>query len=82
MIELICHVANLRDEHVFDVFDGDVVLFAAPAFRALSTQWQPYATGQIKTHDIVCEHHEMTLPRPIRSIGELLQKYLASGSVS
>ena len=51
-------------EHVPDVFDGDMVIFSAAQTgdendsSPLHT-WRPYVSGDITTHPVDCTHHEM-----------------------
>ncbi len=75
------HHGRLALEFRPDRFEGDMVLFAATEGKeALPSPetWRPYVTGRLEVHDVLCRHVDMMLPKPLRTIGRLLEAHLQS----
>jgi thioesterase domain-containing protein len=81
--ELMAVVRNTRaDQRALQesspgVFVGDIIPFPATetGFSAaqIDNKWRPYLTGVLRLHPIVSNHLGMTLPEPLRTVGELLR---------
>ena len=67
---------NVRLRHVPELFDGDLLFFEAaldkPAHFPHPEAWTRYVTGLIETHQVRCEHGEMTRPEPLAEIATIL----------
>jgi hypothetical protein len=68
-------------DHVPDVFDGDMVIF----FAARSgngdgpshlDNWRPFVAGDIAAYSVDCSHHEMLTTDSLSMYGEQLKQYL------
>ncbi|MEB4212249.1 non-ribosomal peptide synthetase, partial [Mycobacterium sp. 94-17] len=74
------HNANRKylREHVPDVFDGDMVIFAA-ARREDETRstdpenWRPYVAGEIIVHAVDCRHDDMMNTEALEMYGRQLK---------
>ena len=69
-------------EHVPDVFDGDMVIFSAARSRNGTgssdlKSWRPYVAGDITTYSVDCTHHEMLTTASLSLYGEQLKLSLA-----
>ena len=65
-------------EHVPDVFDGDMVIFSAARSgnendSSHLQSWRPYVAGDITTHSVDCTHHEMLTTASLSMYGEQLK---------
>ena len=65
-------------EHVPDVFDGDMVIFSAARSRngngsSHLQSWRPYVAGDITTYSVDCTHHEMLTTSSLSMYGEQLK---------
>jgi thioesterase domain-containing protein len=65
-------------EHVPDVFDGDMVIFSAA--RSINgngsshlQSWRPYVAGDITTYSVDCTHHEMLTTASLSTYSEQLK---------
>jgi nonribosomal peptide synthetase DhbF len=71
----------LRAASTPDVFDGDVLFFAAtegrPAGAPDPSEWRPYVTGRLDVHDIPCHHGELAGPGPLAAVATVLEKELS-----
>ncbi|MCX5202704.1 amino acid adenylation domain-containing protein [Streptomyces sp. NBC_00237] len=63
------------------VYRGELLHFTAARGRPDGApepeDWQPYASGPVRRHDLDCTHGEMTRPGPIARIGAVLTEHLA-----
>jgi nonribosomal peptide synthetase DhbF len=53
-------------------FYGDILFVRAINGNAPTERWRPYVSGQIKVHQINCEHARMMEPEPLAQIGSVL----------
>jgi thioesterase domain-containing protein/acyl carrier protein len=65
-------------EHVPDVFDGDMVIFSASRSgnendSSHLQSWRPYVAGGITEYSVDCTHHEMMNTGPLSMYGEQLK---------
>jgi amino acid adenylation domain-containing protein len=74
---------RLRAGSTPDVFDGDVLFFAAAADRPPGSPgspgpdaWRPYLTGRLDVHDVGCRHGELAGPGPLAAVGAVLATQL------
>ncbi|MGF0176740.1 amino acid adenylation domain-containing protein [Streptomyces sp. Marseille-Q5077] len=73
------HHIGLADSFTPHCYTGDLLLF-----RALGGEdeprspqaWEPFVDGHVLTHDMGCEHQEMTDPEPAAEIGARLTRVL------
>ncbi|PON18479.1 hypothetical protein C2W62_07700 [Candidatus Entotheonella serta] len=79
MLEVMQHDMRLSQDHRFNRFEGDMILFVATQGEVPPPPpetWAPYISGQIEVYNIACRHVEMTLPEPLKAIGQRLEQYL------
>ncbi|MER5391635.1 amino acid adenylation domain-containing protein [Saccharopolyspora sp. NPDC002686] len=80
IIDNFANCAVLENEADHDKFRGDVLFFYAtvnPAKESLTAQmWQPYVDGEVRNHDIACEHKDMTQPGPLAEIAAVVEREL------
>ncbi len=79
MLEVMQHDMRLSQDHRFNRFKGDMILFVATQGEVPPPPpetWAPYISGQIEVYNIACRHVEMTLPEPLKAIGQRLEQYL------
>ncbi|MGW1681155.1 amino acid adenylation domain-containing protein [Saccharopolyspora sp. NPDC002376] len=80
IIDNFANCAVLENEADHDKFRGDVLFFYAtvnPAKESLTAQmWQPYVDGEVRNHDIACEHKDMTQPEPLAEIAAIVEREL------
>ncbi|MEB4212382.1 thioesterase domain-containing protein, partial [Mycobacterium sp. 94-17] len=66
-----------RAQHVPDVFDGDVIVFAARSKNDSDPShletWRPYVAGEITVHRVDCDHHDMLTVETLGSYGQQLK---------
>ncbi|MFP1627370.1 amino acid adenylation domain-containing protein [Streptomyces sp. 5K101] len=59
-------------------FTGDLLHFTATAGREpgapVPADWSPYLTGHLSTHDIACEHLDMTRPAPLAAVADVIAR--------
>jgi thioesterase domain-containing protein/acyl carrier protein len=65
-------------EHVPDVFDGDMVVFSAARSRnendsSNPQSWRPYVAGDITTYSVDCTHFEMLSTESLSMYGQQLK---------
>ncbi len=70
-------------EHVPDVFDGDMVIFSAARSgngndSSHLQSWRPYVAGDITAHSVDCTHHEMLTTGSLSMYGEQLKLALGA----
>ncbi|WP_375488802.1 thioesterase domain-containing protein, partial [uncultured Mycobacterium sp.] len=74
-----CGHANqfYRQDHVPEVFDGDVVIFAAQSEDGNDSSqrqyWRPYVAGDITVYPVDCAHHEMMTAESLSMYAEQLK---------
>ncbi|GAA4613441.1 non-ribosomal peptide synthetase DhbF [Saccharopolyspora hordei] len=80
IIDGFANCAVLENEADHDKFRGDVLFFTAtvnPAKASLTAQmWEPYVDGEVRNHDIACEHKDMTQPGPLAEIAAVVDREL------
>jgi thioesterase domain-containing protein len=76
------HKANLLylQEHVPDVFDGDVIIFSAARSEnedesklTHPQNWRPYVAGDITVYSVDCEHDDMMTTESLDMYGQQLK---------
>ena len=74
------HNANRKylREHAPDVFDGDMIIFAAARreneLRSTDPQnWRPYVAGDITVHAVDCRHDDMMNTESLEMYGQQLK---------
>jgi nonribosomal peptide synthetase DhbF len=74
MLEIYKNNIRLAATFVPERFDGDLLLFVATeaASEPPTDAWRPYVRGQIAIHRVACQHKQMTQPRPIAEIGQVI----------
>lgn len=40
--------------------------------------WKPYVAGEIRNHDVDCEHRDMALLAPMAQIGPVIAAHLSA----
>jgi thioesterase domain-containing protein len=82
LFEFMVHSAHANQlylrEHVPDVFDGDMVIFATARseddYDSPNPQsWRPYVAGDITVHSVDCAHTEMMTTESLSKYGEQLK---------
>ncbi|GLZ32188.1 hypothetical protein Lesp02_43760 [Lentzea sp. NBRC 105346] len=67
---------RLADEFVPQTYPGDLLFFQATAGRGPDapevSDWKSTVDGRIEAHQIDCTHDEMTQPKPLARIAEVL----------
>ncbi|MER7015920.1 alpha/beta fold hydrolase, partial [Saccharopolyspora sp. NPDC000359] len=80
VIDNFANCAVLENEADHDKFRGDVLFFTAtvnPAKASLTARmWQPYVDGEVRNHDVACEHKDMTQPGPLAEIAAVVDREL------
>ncbi|MFF0143405.1 amino acid adenylation domain-containing protein [Streptomyces sp. NPDC005227] len=81
LVKVFVDIANLSDHISVGKFMGDILFFAAAADKAGSELapdvWAPHTNGRVEVHAIDCVHGDMTQPRPLSEIGQILAAKLA-----
>ncbi|MGE2721092.1 amino acid adenylation domain-containing protein [Mycolicibacterium celeriflavum] len=74
------HNANelLLRNHVPDVYEGDVIIFAAPQNEdddglCDPENWRPYVTGDLTVYPVDCAHDEMMAPASLAGYSQQLK---------
>ncbi|MFI5015716.1 MAG: AMP-binding protein [Hyphomicrobiales bacterium] len=80
MLDAIRNSIRLARKFLPQRFDGDISFFRAvnDDINATGEAWRPYVGGQIKVHQIPCDHARMMDPAPQAQIGALLATELGS----
>ncbi|MGO9035955.1 thioesterase domain-containing protein, partial [Mycobacterium sp.] len=78
MVQSVTANHSYLQEHVPDVFDGDMVIFSAARSRNRNgsshlQSWRPYVAGDITTYSVDCTHHEMLTTASLGMYGEQLK---------
>ncbi|MEV0342421.1 amino acid adenylation domain-containing protein [Nocardia sp. NPDC050713] len=68
-------------------FDGDVLFFTAAADEInqadparCAAAWEPFVTGTVHDHELLCRHSAMTAPESLAVIGPVLNRQLDGGA--
>ena len=80
VIDIFVNNARILRAHRPARFRGDPVFFRAgrvPRTDGRSvTDWTDFVDGEIRRHDVDCEHIDMMRPQPLSEIGRVLSGYL------
>ena len=72
--------AILGSQFTPDLFHGDIFFFTAALGRNGSApsaeRWSAYAEGQIRNHQVNCDHRNMMRPEPLSEIGRIISARL------
>ncbi|TQM32345.1 amino acid adenylation domain-containing protein [Nocardia bhagyanarayanae] len=68
-------------------FDGDLLFFTAAADEInqadparCAAAWEPFVTGTVHDHELLCRHSAMTAPESLAVIGPVLNRQLDGGA--
>jgi thioesterase domain-containing protein/aryl carrier-like protein len=81
VIQLNVHIASIRGQFRPQIFDGDLVVFAAAECAERVAQWAPYARGSVTSHVLPCSRQEVGGAAIMPTIGELIEQHLAANVV-
>ncbi|WP_164873333.1 amino acid adenylation domain-containing protein [Rhodococcus xishaensis] len=72
------HTVHLGQEYRPEMFDGDLVYFAAVDNTRTSdrTPWDPYVSGGVRVHPVDQTHNRLTTPDALEVIGPIVGRYL------
>ncbi|MFE9203290.1 amino acid adenylation domain-containing protein [Micromonospora sp. NPDC007230] len=82
LYEVFANNSRLAREHRPGHVDLDALLFVATRDRAPGADpraaWRPHLSGGVRTHDVDCQHNDMTQPEPLAAIGRVLAERLSA----
>jgi thioesterase domain-containing protein/aryl carrier-like protein len=80
IVRMYYHLVKIMREHKPQIFDGDLLLFAAAGDNAESlptgSRWRPYIVGEISESSLPCEHLEMARPDMLARLWEEASTWL------
>ncbi|MEU8263198.1 amino acid adenylation domain-containing protein [Micromonospora sp. NPDC048999] len=82
LYEVFANNSRLARQHRPGHVDLDALLFVATRDRTPDTDpvaaWRPHLSGTVQTHDVDCQHNDMTQPEPLAAIGRVLAERLGA----